>query len=234
MVTGASTADLALILIDARNGRARAVPPARLHRQPAGHPPPGRVHQQDGPGRLVAGALRGDPRRVPQLRHEARGARPDVHPVSALHGDNIVQPQRQHALVRGAAAPAPPRAGAHRLGPQPDRRPLPVQYVIRPQRGTDHDLHDYRGYAGTVAGGIFKPGDEVVVLPSGFTSHGGRGPRPRRRSADRGVPAAVGHPAPRRRPRHRPGRHDLPARTTGHSSARTSTPWCAGSPTSRR
>ena len=45
-----------------------------------------------------------------------------------------------------------------------------MQFVIRPQRGTDHDLHDYRGYAGTVAGGIFKPGDEVVVLPSGFTS----------------------------------------------------------------
>ena len=47
---------------------------------------------------------------------------------------------------------------------------FPVQYVIRPQRGTDQDLHDYRGYAGTVAGGIFKAGDEVVVLPSGFSS----------------------------------------------------------------
>ena len=47
---------------------------------------------------------------------------------------------------------------------------FPVQYVIRPQAQGDHDLHDYRGYAGTVAGGVFKPGDEVVVLPSGFTS----------------------------------------------------------------
>lgn len=44
---------------------------------------------------------------------------------------------------------------------------FPVQYVIRPQ--TD-EHHDYRGYAGTVAGGVFKPGDEVMVLPSGFTS----------------------------------------------------------------
>ena len=44
-----------------------------------------------------------------------------------------------------------------------------MQYVIRPQDQTS-DLHDYRGYAGTVAGGVFKPGDEVVVLPSGLTS----------------------------------------------------------------
>ena len=44
---------------------------------------------------------------------------------------------------------------------------FPVQYVIRPM---SDEYHDYRGYAGTVAGGILKPGDEVVVLPSGFTS----------------------------------------------------------------
>ena len=44
---------------------------------------------------------------------------------------------------------------------------FPVQYVIRPQ---SDDHHDYRGYAGTVAGGVFKPGDEVMVLPSGFTT----------------------------------------------------------------
>ena len=44
---------------------------------------------------------------------------------------------------------------------------FPVQYVLRPQ--TD-EYHDYRGYAGQVAGGVFKPGDEVVVLPSGFGS----------------------------------------------------------------
>jgi bifunctional enzyme CysN/CysC len=42
-----------------------------------------------------------------------------------------------------------------------------VQYVIRPH---NDEYHDYRGYAGTVAGGVMKPGDEVVVLPSGFTS----------------------------------------------------------------
>jgi bifunctional enzyme CysN/CysC len=44
---------------------------------------------------------------------------------------------------------------------------FPVQYVLRPQSTR---FHDYRGYAGTVAGGVFKPGDEVLVLPSGFQS----------------------------------------------------------------
>jgi bifunctional enzyme CysN/CysC/sulfate adenylyltransferase subunit 1 len=44
---------------------------------------------------------------------------------------------------------------------------LPVQYVIRPK---SDDFHDYRGYAGQLAGGVLKPGDEVVVLPSGMTS----------------------------------------------------------------
>jgi sulfate adenylyltransferase subunit 1 (EFTu-like GTPase family) len=45
-----------------------------------------------------------------------------------------------------------------------------VQYVIRPHKATNPDLHDYRGYAGQVAGGVLKPGDEVMHLPSGFTT----------------------------------------------------------------
>ena len=44
---------------------------------------------------------------------------------------------------------------------------FPVQYVLRPQ---STEYHDFRGYAGRVEGGVFKPGDEVLVLPSGFTS----------------------------------------------------------------
>jgi bifunctional enzyme CysN/CysC len=47
---------------------------------------------------------------------------------------------------------------------------FPVQYVIRPHAATDAALHDYRGYAGQVAGGVLKPGDEVLHLPSGFTT----------------------------------------------------------------
>jgi sulfate adenylyltransferase subunit 1 len=44
---------------------------------------------------------------------------------------------------------------------------FPVQYVVRPQQ---KEHHDYRGYAGRIAGGIYKPGDKVMVLPSGFTT----------------------------------------------------------------
>jgi sulfate adenylyltransferase subunit 1 (EFTu-like GTPase family) len=47
---------------------------------------------------------------------------------------------------------------------------FPVQYVIRPHAADDPELHDYRGYAGQVAGGILKPGDEVLHLPSGFAT----------------------------------------------------------------
>ncbi|MCW2931492.1 MAG: cysN, partial [Actinomycetia bacterium] len=47
---------------------------------------------------------------------------------------------------------------------------FPVQYVIRPHKSTDPELHDYRGYAGQVAGGVLKPGDEVLHLPSGFAT----------------------------------------------------------------
>ena len=99
----------------------------------------------------------------------------DVHDLSfmpdlALHGDNVVHRSDNIALVRGLVAAAPPRGGAHRVGPQPHRRPLPGAVRDPAADQTDDELHDYRGYAGTVAGGVFKPGDEVVVLPSGFTS----------------------------------------------------------------
>jgi bifunctional enzyme CysN/CysC len=47
---------------------------------------------------------------------------------------------------------------------------FPGQYVIRPHASTDADLHDYRGYAGQVGGGVLKPGDEVTHLPSGFAT----------------------------------------------------------------
>ena len=91
-------------------------------------------------------------------------------PISALHGDNVVEPVGQHALVRRALAAAPPGARAHRLGPQPDRRPVPGAVRHPAARATDAELHDYRGYAGQVAGGVLKPGDEVLHLPSGFAT----------------------------------------------------------------
>src|SRR4029078_12951236 len=86
-------------------------------------------------------------------------------PISALNGDNVVQhsqntpwyegPTLLHHLEHVYIGSA-----RHLI----DAR-FPVQYVIRPM---SHEHHDYRGYAGEVSSGIFRPGDDVIVLPSGF------------------------------------------------------------------
>ena len=88
-----------------------------------------------------------------------------VIPIAALHGDNVVSRSERMPWYDGPTL-------LHHLENvhiASDRNMtdvrFPVQYVIRPQ-SSEH--HDYRGYAGTVAGGVLKPGDDVVVLPSGF------------------------------------------------------------------
>jgi bifunctional enzyme CysN/CysC len=90
-----------------------------------------------------------------------------VVPISALHGDNIVSRSDKSPWYEGPSL-------LHHLEHvhiASDRNLVdvrfPVQYVIRPQSTT---VTDYRGYAGQVASGVLKPGDEVMVLPSGFTS----------------------------------------------------------------
>jgi bifunctional enzyme CysN/CysC len=90
-----------------------------------------------------------------------------VVPISALHGDNIVSRSSRTPWYEGPSL-------LHHLEHvhiASDRNLVdvrfPVQYVIRPQSTV---VADYRGYAGQVASGILKPGDEVMVLPSGFTT----------------------------------------------------------------
>jgi bifunctional enzyme CysN/CysC len=88
-------------------------------------------------------------------------------PISALQGDNVVSrspnltwfegPTLLHHLENVYTASDDNRVDAR----------FPVQYVIRPQRA---EHHDYRGYAGRVAGGVFRVGDDVMVLPSGLTT----------------------------------------------------------------
>jgi sulfate adenylyltransferase subunit 1 len=93
----------------------------------------------------------------------------DVHyiPVSALHGDNIVDKSEKMSWYDGESL-------LHFLENVEIQQDVnitdarfPVQYVIRPQ--TD-ELHDYRGYAGKIISGIYRKGDSVAVLPSGFKS----------------------------------------------------------------
>jgi bifunctional enzyme CysN/CysC len=88
-----------------------------------------------------------------------------VIPISALHGDNIVTRSEAMPWYEGPSL----LHHLENIHVASDRNLVdtrfPVQYVLRPQSSR---YPDYRGYAGTVAGGVLKPGDEVLVLPSGF------------------------------------------------------------------
>ena len=167
MVTGASTVDLAMILLDARKG---SLEQSRRHA-------------------VIASLL--------QVRHlvlcvnkmdlvdfdqdiferisdeftdwAAKLAIPDLTfiPISALHGDNVTQHSPNTPWYGGPTL-------LHHLEHVyigSDRNLIdsrfPVQWVVRPM---SNEWHDYRGYAGEVAGGIFRPGDEVMILPSGLTT----------------------------------------------------------------
>jgi bifunctional enzyme CysN/CysC len=170
MVTGASTADLAVVLVDARNGlteqsRRHAFLATLLqvpHLVLA-------VNKMD----LVGYDAAVFERIVAEF--SAFAAKLDIGdltfiPISALHGDNVVQ---RSANMRWYDGPSLLHHLEH-VHIASDRNLIdvrfPVQYVIRPHQATDPGLHDYRGYAGEVAGGVIRPGDEVLHLPSGFTT----------------------------------------------------------------
>lgn len=167
MVTGASTANVALILIDARKG----------------------VIEQTCRHSIIASLLQ-----IPHLivcinkmdlvdydqgtfekikqEFENFASKLDVKdvrfiPISALKGDNVVNRSEEMKWYEGSTL-LYTLENIH-IGSDYNHIDcrFPVQTVIRPQ--TD-EYHDYRGYAGRIAGGIFKPGDEVSILPSGFTS----------------------------------------------------------------
>ncbi|EEP70174.1 sulfate adenylyltransferase large subunit [Micromonospora sp. ATCC 39149] len=167
MVTGASTADLALILVDARKG---LVEQSRRHaflcsllRVP--HLVLC-VNKMDlvGYDREVFEAIADE-----FTAFAAKLDVPDltVVPVSALRGDNIVSRAESMPWYEGPSL----LHHLERVHIASDRNlqdvRFPVQYVIRPQSTV---VTDYRGYAGQVASGVLKAGDEVMVLPSGFTS----------------------------------------------------------------
>jgi len=93
----------------------------------------------------------------------------DVHyiPVSALNGDNIVDRSEKMGWYEGESLLHFLENVEIQQDINLDDARFPVQYVIRPQ--TD-DLHDYRGYAGKIISGIYRKGDQVTVLPSGFAT----------------------------------------------------------------
>ncbi len=167
MVTGASTANLAIILVDARKG----------------------VIEQTMRHAFIASLLQiphivfcinkmdlvdFSQERYEEIRDQVEdfAAKLDVKdlrfiPISALLGDNVVNRSKNTPWYQGETL-MNLLENIHIASDQNliDCR-FPVQYVVRPQKT---EFHDFRGYAGRVAGGVYKPGDEVTVLPSGFTS----------------------------------------------------------------
>jgi len=164
MVTGASTADVAIILVDARRG---VIEQTRRHSYLAAIL--GIPHVVVAVNKMdLAGFSEQRFREIEQeLREtsERLGLR-DVHviPMSALRGDNVVERGEGMPWYEGPTLlehlETVEIAGDRDL----DHRRFPVQWVIRP---ISDEHHDYRGYAGQVAGGVWSAGDEVVVLPSG-------------------------------------------------------------------
>ncbi|WP_222843462.1 sulfate adenylyltransferase subunit 1 [Roseivirga misakiensis] len=167
MVTGASTANLALILIDARRG----------------------IVEQTCRHSFIASLLQ-----IPHLivcinkmdlvdyseevfekiksDYESFASKLNVQdikfvPLSALHGDNVVNKSENMDWYEGATL----LFNLENTHIASDRNHIdcrfPIQTVIRPKQD---EYHDFRGYAGRVAGGVLKKGDEVVALPSGFSS----------------------------------------------------------------
>jgi bifunctional enzyme CysN/CysC len=164
MVTGASTADLAVVLVDARKG---VLEQSRRHAF---------IASLLGIPHLVVAVNKMDLVGWDEVvfkdivaEFQSFAEMLDVTdvtpiPISALLGDNVVNESANMPWYEGTSLlhhlEHVDVASSHNHA---DSR-FPVQYVIR-----DHDS-DYRGYGGTVAGGVFKPGDEVVVLPSGLRS----------------------------------------------------------------
>lgn len=167
MVTGASTANMALILVDARHG----------------------VVEQTCRHSFIASLLQ-----IPHLlicvnkmdlvdhseerfneivkEYKSFAAKlnvPDIRfvPISALNGDNVVNRSENMPWYDGETM-LHTLETIHIASDQDHiNARFPVQTVIRPK---SDEFHDYRGYAGRVAGGVFKPGNEVMVLPAGFTT----------------------------------------------------------------
>jgi sulfate adenylyltransferase subunit 1 len=167
MVTGASTANLAIVLIDARHG---------VVEQTCRHAFIASLLQIK---HLILCVNKMDLVRYEQEPFEkikkdfkdfsSKLDIPDIQyiPISALKGDNVVNKSENMPWYEGASL----LYALETVQVASDWNHIdcrfPVQRVIRPQ---SDKYHDYRGYAGRVAGGIFKPGDEVMALPSGLTS----------------------------------------------------------------
>ena len=168
MVTGASTANLAIILVDARKGiveqtcrHAFIANLLRIQHVVVAINKMDLVDYSEEVYAEIVENFKGFSSRLDNLV--------DVTfiPISALHGDNVVDRSENIDWYSGPTLLYQLETVYIGSDHNHVKARFPVQWVIRPH---SDEHHDFRGYAGRVAGGVFKPGDQVQVLPSGFTS----------------------------------------------------------------
>jgi sulfate adenylyltransferase subunit 1 len=169
MVTGASTANLSIVLVDARQG---VIEQTRRHTY---------IASLLGIPHLVVAVNKMDlvgwsEERFREIRDEIEGFLPrlggfrDVKfiPMSALNGDNVVDASK-HTPWYGGATLLDHLETVHIASDwNLNTLRFPVQWVNRPNDPTDHSLHDFRGLSGQLASGIVRQGDSVIVLPVGL------------------------------------------------------------------
>lgn len=167
MVTGASTANVALILIDARKGvieqTMRHTYIASLLKIPHIIVCVNKMDLVDYKQEIF------DPIKTAYAGFAAKLGKIDVQfiPISALNGDNVVDASKHMDWYKGPALLSLLENINIDNDQNLDDVRFPVQYVIRPMSS---EYHDYRGYAGRVAGGVIKKGDAVTILPGGLSS----------------------------------------------------------------
>jgi sulfate adenylyltransferase subunit 1 len=170
MVTAASTADLAVILVDARRG---VLPQTRRH---------SKLAHMMGIEHLVVAVNKMDlvdydeatfrNIEAEYLHFATRAGIDDVRfvPLSAVNGDMVVERGERLAWYEGPTLLEILESAPIAHSEHAEAFRFPVQYVCRPQQSTDPELHDYRGYMGRIESGQIAVGDEVTIQPSGRTT----------------------------------------------------------------
>ncbi|MFF7631662.1 sulfate adenylyltransferase subunit 1 [Kitasatospora sp. NPDC008050] len=172
MVTGASTAELAVVLVDARNGvveqTRRHAAVAALLRVPHVVLAVNKMDLVDYAEPVFAAIA------AEFTAYAASLGIGDIVavPISALAGDNVVEPSAHMDWYGGPTLLEHLETVQVTSDPGAEPARFPIQYVIRPQAapGVAPEHHDYRGYAGQLASGVLRTGDTVTVLPSGHTT----------------------------------------------------------------
>jgi len=167
MITGASNANLAIILIDARNGvieqtRRHSIIASLLgikHIVVAINKMDLVNYSQDIYNNIVIDYA--------QVANSLKLENVSYIPISAITGDNIVEKTEKLSWFEGESLLSFLEAVEVQTDTDLQHARFPVQYVIRPQT---EELHDYRGYAGKIVSGIYKKGDSVIVQPAGIES----------------------------------------------------------------